>query len=666
MIVSIAKEIRLANNYTLTENLEKLGSSELPSFDLFRKEKAKTKRFRQRLIEKLEVIMGNDAAYENNLVNDKKHLNPIVDVEIDGLDLSSFKLPLNMVQPQNINENLVDLNTLMTKDLKNSLDVESNPMALALLGVSESSEGDLTKLISDSPLTVLDQWVNQDQKLPQLGNVKVGDLKDVFFNFLQKRNICVTDVINEEDFIEMQLKQGLADILLKESFNEQDMIKYLSNTGNKGIKKELILEGFENVTRSDKNEELEDKNKITEIRNDLQTLTNLAKEKRFEVSFDIMEKLLNQVDTKLEMYLVREKLEKLDINFNNPPEEYQEFFNKKMINPKFSFEFETIEPKNTIDHDYVGPFTKVTNNDNENNNTMIQEIEKFEKYEESEDKEYKLYDNKEEVDELKKTLFEEEMLLLRDFKQKKQNGNQNEEVEVMPEQPENILNHVTVSKPILKKMVEIGFFKGIKSDDQKKIYEALEIQRLARETSNSRMKQYLMMFKIAETPLEQEFCLQKLRKELFSFGEFNPEILDRSNLKKPFEIFIDSLAKEIEGQVKEDESSEMSKVVSQILNKNFVSSEIKVNFKKFLEKQVKKNNKGKRILNSKTLYNEDDSENLVLSGKTLNSLVQSSKTANIDVFLRKLKTAFLGNWEDKSIYIFYFNLKILLQMKFLN
>ena len=60
IVVALAKEIRLQNNYTLTENLEKLGHSELASFDLFRKEKAKTKRYRQRLIEKLHLIMGNE------------------------------------------------------------------------------------------------------------------------------------------------------------------------------------------------------------------------------------------------------------------------------------------------------------------------------------------------------------------------------------------------------------------------------------------------------------------------------------------------------------------------------------------------------------------------------------------------------------------------------
>ena len=158
MIVALAKEIRLANNYTLTENLEKLGNSELPSFDLFRREKAKTKRFRQRLIEKLEVVMGNDFSYESNLLQDKKHLNPIVEVEVDGLHASSFKLPLNEIQLQTENsQNIVDLDTLMTKDLKTSLDVQSNPVALALLGVEKKSKkGNLTNLISDSPLTVLD------------------------------------------------------------------------------------------------------------------------------------------------------------------------------------------------------------------------------------------------------------------------------------------------------------------------------------------------------------------------------------------------------------------------------------------------------------------------------------------------------------------------------
>ena len=621
-IVALAREMRLANNYTFTENLEKLGNAELASFDLFRTEKAKAKRFRQRLIEKLDILMGNDKDFEIDPFKDMRSSNPFVEVEVDGLGLENLQVPINDIQLSTVDdENVTDIGTLLTKEIKNVSDLQANPVALAMLGMGESKESSdtgyqLMGSVAEAPVDLLNGWINPEKRqIPEFSDVKVSDLKEVFLQFLQNRNVCVFDSINPEDFVEMQLKQSLADVLAKESFNEEDLVEYLGQRSHRGLKKEFVMEGFENLL-FDKVLGLEgDPAEAGYLLEDLTMLRDLAEVDKFDVPAYAVRKVLYNYEK------IAHKLIKLNELGPDATEEQ-----KWAIAENEDYDKDMTYAEEIIEHD-----TEFVHPDEHKGRPAI-----------TEKKDILL-----EMDDLSDPEFDEKHI---DVYRSDDESYESEEVDPMTQYPESEheipthFNRVGLEQNLLTRLIYGGLFTGVEELHHAKIFEGIELQRLARESSTSRMKQFLLMFKVAETQREREFCLQRLRKELLSFDKFDLRMLEEKKNFKPFELFVDSLARQMETA----SDSKLGNVVRGILNRKSVSSKTKAAFQDFV--QINSGDVTGQVVEfgGSGAKDQRESANLQLSTRDFSELMDSVGTPSIEAFLQKVRLAYSGQWDPKG------------------
>lgn len=644
-IVALSKELRLANNYTLTENLEKLGHSELASFDLFRKEKAQAKRHRQRLIEKLHILMGNEHEEppEDEFCRDNKR-HELIPVEIEGLPARAFKVPLNELRRLGQDAELEQVDTLLAEEIKSSADVEANPLALALLGVAEKVSGNganLLKMVAQAPASLLAQWTEKTGTLGELKNVQIRDLKELFFEYLQKNGVVANEKVDRDQFVEMQVKQGLADILLKESCNEKDLVRFLNERSHRGLDRELLMEGFEQFTRIGQEEELSDRKQLKVVYEDLRTLVNLSKVGKFDVPFDVIKKVLVAFEKVANPIFEIYRMENEGHSYEKNPEIFDEFIEKSVIDIVKQEKRENAPADTEIifADEERAPGLKVKTEDFEELIVVRKVIDSPLNKELTVPPEEEKSD--EEPEEHKKLEFWEDEQITPEMCEMDNEIPRAEEFNLELERRKRV-NRTGISKSMLEDIFSQGVFWGVRIPHQQKIFNALEMQKLARDTSNSRMKQYLLMYKVAETPLEQEFCLQRMRKELVSYGNFSADVLAKSDRFSHFELFVDALARQMEAQVGSGENAKMGKVVAQILDRKFVAKSSRLAFKEFLEERVGEKNGREEAEWSE---NVKESDNLKLSTAKLAEL---AKGVNIGGFLEKLELAVTGNWENKG------------------
>jgi hypothetical protein len=632
MVIALAKELRLRNNYTLTENLEKLGNSELPSFDLFRKEKAQTKRKRQRLIEKLHLLMGNDEEYRNDPFKDLRSFDPLVNVEVEDLGLGDLQVPVNRIHlaGQNGPMELGEMKTLIEKELTGTRDVASNPLALAMLGIGSKEEGkglELMKMVGKASVGVLDQWANGEASVPELANLQVKDLKDVFFRFLQNRNVCVYDSVGKEEFIEMQLKEGIADVMNKEGFNEDDLVEYLGQRSHRGLSYETLLDTYEQLGENEMENARTFVRQSKYAKEDLEQLLDLAERRKFDVEPRVVRRVLTTFNILAKPYLaVSEK------TFDPTNTEFLEIFNE---NKDLGEIPDLSEDERDLDKEY-----------------------RHRDYVEDDSEKTIHYVIHEDDDDLKTTVNGDDLkIVLQDDEEKSE-----EEVEEVEPPKYTVPTHfdkVKLNQPFFIEMIHQGVLERVSIVDKEKIIEAMELQRLARETSSSRMKQYLLMYKIAETPRERQFCLQKLRKELLSFDKFDLNMLEEQKDYGYFPLFIDALAKRLENDIRSEDTnqSKMGDLIQQILKREHVTNLAKSEFKTFLADKLE-NSENEGIEVDMEVTDHTQSPNLQLSGKYLKKLAESSDTPSIQDFWAKLKIAYSGKWDRFGRDINIFNSKI--------
>lgn len=644
-IVALAKEIRLANNYTLTENLEKLGHSELASYDLFRKEKAQAKRYRQRLIEKLHILMGNGAEPEDDAFCRNNDLHQVVQVEVEGLPARAFNVPLNQIRRPEGSVDIEDLDSLLAQELKSARDVEGNPLALAMLGVGEGVSGEggaLLKLVSKAPASILAEWSESGDALKELQNVQVRDLKELFFEYLSSHGAVVSEAVDRDKFVEMQINQGLADILLKESCNEHDLVRFLNERGQRGVDRELLTEAFEQFATIDQEQDLEYRKQLQVVYEDLLNLVARARAGRFEVPFRVMKQVLYSFESLAKPYMELERLEK---ESKTSAEDMERIVDDKVLEMAKQDRRDTTGSKLAFTDEEQPPAMRVRVDDFEQV-TVVQTVIKHEGdgslYVEPSDQEEGDSDvepepeerfEKEEIDwdESRPDLMDEEK------------GFEQVPVWDLEQERRKRVERTGVSKSMLEDIFSKGAFYGVSLEHQEHIFNALEVQKLARDTSSSRMKQYLLMYKVAETPLEQEFCLQRMRKELVSYGRYDTDILAKGDRFSHFELFVDALARQMEAQVETTEFARTGQVVAQILDREYLPHTARAAFKAFVEERVGTGASGDKAVQMEA--KEKESDNLQMSTAKLAELARG---VNIGGFLSKVEMAMTGNWEHRG------------------
>ena len=344
-ILTLAREIRLKNNYTFSENLEKLGNSELPSFDLFRKEKAKEKRERQRLIEKLSIVMGNDERVHRNPLDSTNTFSSFVNVKVEELGHQTLNVPfeiakipektedqmvleesnlLNLLtsrggkkmfkkkqclheeqrpleelnkliilddglENKSLQKNLISLEELANLNISNEEDILSNPLVSTLLqgtNQDESGKSDyLAQQIINSSFLQVENILKFDNHSTELADLQVKDLKGLFANYLYNRGFQMFEGISQATFSEMQLKEALTDILHKESHNEKQLISFLNKSSSRGLPKHFLEDKYGKqiqILNQDFKEDFSHPEMIT----DLTRLKKLSKQKKTTITED--------------------------------------------------------------------------------------------------------------------------------------------------------------------------------------------------------------------------------------------------------------------------------------------------------------------------------------------------------------------------------------------
>jgi hypothetical protein len=461
----------------------------------------------------------------------------------------------------------------------------------------------------------------------------------------------VDDKLSKEAFLEMQIKKGFADILLKESCNEEEMVEYLNRRSFKGIDKDILMDKFEDFTQINIEPSINDTKDVFLIFEDMKTLLELSRAKRFDVPYKVMKRVWAQFNIYMKPQMLIEKW-KLEGKKNAEIEKLEEEIAKIRGN-QVNYE----EEETQIDMDYYDPnvprrIIQGKEKEVEQNQIVVYEstpefYKKEDFYVNHEENYYKLEEQEEqpEVD-FSEKIEKFDVSSMDEVNEFLTNTHIGPDFDIKKERKERV-NQVEVDRSFLEDLLQSGTFKDVGPIEQSKIFNALELKQLARDTSTSRMKQYLLMYKVAETKLEKEFCLQKLRKELISYGKFNMKIIKTSDKYNNFDLFVDALAKEMEMETRNDES-EMAQLVRRILDREYMPNSAHSQFKAFMEEQLLKTNDKYQAYEVEFEVDQKESDNLQLSTKKLKELMGTSDNANIQNFLNKLKMAYLGEWSDKG------------------
>lgn len=294
-LLTLARSIRLENNYSLIENLEKLGQSELPSFDLFRQERAEKKLQRQKLIDKLHAVMGG----LNENVEEPKDLEKIskhIDVPIEFLGGRAMSVDPEIIMPQGAKD-LITLERLAELKMGGEKDVEENPLAMAILdqdAVNFKKDEPLLESLKTTPIWKIGELAQVGEIDPDLMSLRASDLSAVFRGYLYKNDVQVGSIMSDEAFYNANMRDALADHLLQHDIEQSDLIHYLSHGSTRTIPKKVLLEKYSKTLLKD--EQFESFEQDYEVlRKDIQAVRYLALRNRAEMD-------VNQVDKVIENF----------------------------------------------------------------------------------------------------------------------------------------------------------------------------------------------------------------------------------------------------------------------------------------------------------------------------------------------------------------------------
>lgn len=570
-LIAIAQEIRLGNNYTLTENLEKMGGASIPSFDLFRKEKARAKRDRQRLTEKLHIIMGNKEGEEYSIEKDNlTEFTSIVNVDLDQQGTSFLNLPSDLLQNQPVksdNENLKNLNYIGSLNLSENSNLPNIKLIEGL--VNEPEPHTLEVSVLDFPIPDFQKLFHLKNITSELEVLPTKKLKNLFKEYLNNRNIKYDDKIDYSTIRESQLTESFTDLLLKYGANEQHTIQFLNKGSIRNKEKENLIGFYSNIYHSNNSHDMKDETPM-QILEDLKEIKMMCGKKSLKTNVQHMDIIIN--------------------NFINLCKDH---LNKKELSN----------------------FLKVETNPDKYKNNIPKKVEFL----------------KEDCLEN----FIENLIRKADILKKIEN------------KKENFMDKKIPPKFKLWKM-----WIGINDLQINEIKKILEVLRIARAASNSRIKQYILMLKGSDDYQEREIVMQQLRKEfiLFKDGYYNKyQYLSSSEQLNEFELFINALSNSFENEIDNLEDKELKKKLQSILTNKLEPNE---KLSDSLVKLFKKTKPLKLNKYHKKFYFTPD-KNFLSSKENISSMINDSnssfKHGSLNDFLTRIDIAMKGRFNSMTI-----------------
>ena len=295
-LLTLARSLRLDNNYSLLENLEKMGNSDLPSFDLFREERAKRKQERQTLIDKLHVVMGG----LSEGVEEARDLDKVsrhIDVPIEFLGGRLMSVDPEVIKIANPSR-LLSLDNLTGFHLDSEEEVKGNPLAMALLNDENEMDGDsglLMDSLKTTPLWKLGKMAEVEDFDPQLMSLRAGDLSAVFRAYLYKNNVKVGSIMSDEAFDRANMRDAFADLLVESGIEQSELVNFLSHGSTRLVPKKVLIEKYTKSMMTDEQFEAFEQD-YSILRKDIQAVRKLAHRNRAKISLKCVDRVLENFE----------------------------------------------------------------------------------------------------------------------------------------------------------------------------------------------------------------------------------------------------------------------------------------------------------------------------------------------------------------------------------